>query len=51
VQDVNRFLEPRDIHHPENAAGIADADFPSACTDLIEGLPVSRIKSGLDFPS
>ena len=33
VQHVNRFLELGDVHHPEDALGIADADLASARAD------------------
>ena len=49
VQDVHGFLEFGDVHHPENAVGIANADFPRSCAHVIEWLPVVRFQANLDF--
>ena len=36
VQDLHGFLELGDLHHPIDAAGIANADFLGTRSDIIE---------------
>jgi hypothetical protein len=49
VQDIHGFLELGDDHHPIDAAGLPNADFPGAGPDIIERLPVIRVQPNLDF--
>src|SRR6266852_1045934 len=48
MQDVDGFLELGDVHHVVNTTCLPDPNLPRARTHVVERLPVSRLKSGLD---
>jgi hypothetical protein len=49
MQYINRFLELRDIHDPENAARFTDTDFPDTATSS-NGFQSSGSRPAWTFP-
>src|SRR5258708_34194914 len=50
MQDVDCLLKLCDVHHPVDAASVADANLSCTSTHTVEWLPIRRLKPGLDLP-
>ena len=50
MQHVDAFLELGEVHHTKGPARVPDANLLCTGAHIIERLPVSRLKPGLDLP-